>query len=182
MIGRLTKELITMITSRNTRISAAIAAGAAAVSIVTLAGCGSSAPAPSAPGGSSNPVATAPAQAAHPVNPVPILRQAGFTPDKGEVYGHAWIGGLEAEATVRDAHGQNTENITVYTTGDQASFDQEQAQNTPGDDLGVVTIPGKLTTILVQTYPDDITPPQPAQKTATQIAQRVHGLVIEPQA
>ena len=97
------------------------------------------------------------------------------------MYGHAWIAGLEAEASVKDAHGDETEHISVYTTGDQASFSQEQSMNTPGDDMGVVTIPGKLTTILVETYPGDVTPPQQAQQTARQIALRVHGLIITPQ-
>jgi len=66
MIGRLTKGLITMITSKKTRICAAIAAAAAAA-IVTLAGCGSPAAshhaARTAPPASTRPAATAPASA-----------------------------------------------------------------------------------------------------------------------
>ena len=98
------------------------------------------------------------------------------------MYGHAWIAGLQAEATVTDAHGGMTEIISVATTGSQSDFEYAQSVNTPADDLGIVTIPDKRAVILVETYPDTVAPPQPAQKTAVQIAQRVHGLVIEPQS
>jgi hypothetical protein len=183
MIGRLTKGLITMITSRKTRISVAIAAAAAAASIITLVGCGSAAPASAASEGGSAPVATAPAPVARPLDPVPILRQAGFKPDKGEVYEHAWAAGLEAEATINNANGNAIELISVYTSADDSAF-QQGPQPVPGDDLGVVIIPAKRAEILVETYSDvnSGAPAQPAQPIAAQVALKVHGLVIEPQS
>jgi hypothetical protein len=143
---------------------------AAAAAAIALSACGASAASSPAPAAPASPAPAAASTA--PANPVPILRQAGFTPKAGETHGIDWIGGLEAE-TADNAPVQ----VAVYTTGDQATFDQEQTTNTPSDNTGVVTIPSKLATILIQTGDASN-----AQEIAAQVAQRVHGLLIAPQS
>jgi hypothetical protein len=87
MIGKLTKELITMITSKKTRISVAIAAAAAA-SVITLAGCGTAAAShPAPPAGtkpsSAPPASQAPAPATTPTAPTGLAPGTHVTTDGG---------------------------------------------------------------------------------------------------
>jgi hypothetical protein len=158
-----------------TRTIAALAVAATAGTL--LAGCGASSQATgqAAP----LPPASTPAPATATANPVPILRQAGLTPDPGQVYGSTWLGGLSAHSTVNGADGSEVEYVTVYTSATDGDFQYSQSVNTPGDNMGVVTIPAERAVILVQTYPPG--PGQTAQQIAARVAARVHGLVIEPQ-
>jgi hypothetical protein len=155
-----------------TRIGATLAVAAAAAAL--LAGCGSSHPgataAPAAP-------ATSAPAIARPLNPVTILRQAGFKPDPGQVYGTTVINGdLSASSTVKDASGNDLESVNVYTSANQANYQEALSTPTPSDTMGVVAIPSKLAVVVINIYQPGASP------TPQQIAARMHGQVVQPQA
>jgi hypothetical protein len=102
-------------------------------------------------GGSGSAASPAPSQSpsvAQAVNPVDIVQQAGATPAPGSAVGtHDINGNRMADGTFG---GQYGEQITVYTSADDAAFQQSQDTVGQSDDAhAVITIPAKRAVIML---------------------------------
>jgi hypothetical protein len=142
------------------------AAAAVAAATLALAACGGSSGGP-APGVTLTPVATAPAAAPTPTNPVPLLRQAGATPDPGQVRGtYDFDGNLYAAGS----YPGGVQTVTVRTMPDRAAYDTETAKERPDDQNALILVPGRLAYIV-------LTSAYGFHPSAAQVAARVGGTV-----
>jgi hypothetical protein len=154
-----------------------ITIGLAAASLAAIAGltaCGSSAPVGQA--APKLPATSAPAAGA--VNPVTIVKQAGATPPAGAVNGDHDIQGDR----MADGEYLGGESMTVYSSQDQAAYQDQLTRNgQPDDGTAIITIPSKLTVVFVNAAAVDGPDGQMTNKwtvTPATIAQRVGGTAV----